>query len=491
LKLYELTAHEIRDMLRKKEISAKEVLDDTYGRIDEVEAKISSYITLTREKAYKDAEIIDKVISAGEKLPDLAGIPMAIKDNMCTEGVETTCASKILKDFRPPYNAEVYSRLLNEGSIMVGKANMDEFAMGSSTENSSAKVTRNPWDVERVPGGSSGGSAAAVAAGEAYFSLGSDTGGSVRQPAALCGVVGMKPTYGLVSRYGLVAFASSFDQIGPITRDVEDCALVMNCIAGHDPKDSTSVNVPKQDYKDALIDDVKGFKIGLPKEYFGEGIDSGIKKIVLDQVKVLEDLGAHVEEISLPYSPYALPVYYIAASAEASSNLGRYDGVRYGYRAENYDDLIDLYVKTRSQGFGAEVKRRIMLGTYALSSGCYDAYYMKALKVRTLIKWDFDRAFEKYDVIISPTAPNTAFKIGEKTSNPLSMYMSDICTVPVNIAGNTAISIPCGRSDGLPVGMQIIGKPLDEKRILQVAYTYEENTRFNENKPALEHEVKR
>jgi aspartyl-tRNA(Asn)/glutamyl-tRNA(Gln) amidotransferase subunit A len=295
----------------------------------------------------------------------------------------------------------------------------------------------------------------------------------------------------LVSRYGLVAFASSFDQIGPITRDVEDCALVMNCIAGHDPKDSTSVNVPKQDYKDALIDDVKGFKIGLPKEYFGEGIDSGIKKIVLDQVKVLEDLGAHVEEISLPYSPYALPVYYIAASAEASSNLGRYDGVRYGYRAENYDDLIDLYVKTRSQGFGAEVKRRIMLGTYALSSGYYDAYYMKALKVRTLIKWDFDRAFEKYDVIISPTAPNTAFKIGEKTSNPLSMYMSDICTVPVNIAGNTAISIPCGRSDGLPVGMQIIGKPLDEKRILQVAYTYEKNTRFNENKPALEHEVKR
>ncbi|HYF84556.1 MAG TPA: Asp-tRNA(Asn)/Glu-tRNA(Gln) amidotransferase subunit GatA [Clostridia bacterium] len=491
MKLYELTAHEIRDMLRRKEVSAKEVLDNTYSRIDGVEAKVSSYITLTREKAYKDAEIIDKVISGGETLPDLAGIPMALKDNICTEGVETTCASKILKGFEPPYNAEVYSRLLKVGSIMVGKANMDEFAMGSSTENSSVKVTKNPWDIERVPGGSSGGSAAAVAAGEAYFSLGSDTGGSIRQPAALCGVVGMKPTYGLVSRYGLVAFASSFDQIGPITRDVEDCALVMNCIAGYDPKDSTSLDVPKYDYKSALVNDVKGFKIGIPKEYFGDGIDIGIKKIVLDQVKVLEGLGANVEEMSLPYSRYALPVYYIAASAEASSNLGRYDGVRYGSRAEEFDALADLYVKTRSKGFGAEVKRRIMLGTFALSSGYYDEYYMKALQVRTLIKQDFDKAFERYDVIISPTAPNTAFKLGEKTSDPLSMYMSDICTVPVNIAGNTAISISCGRLDGLPVGMQIIGKPLDEKSILQVAYTYEKNTRFNENKPAILNEVRR
>ncbi len=490
MKLYERTAHEIRDLLRKKEVSAKEVLDDTYGRIDKVEDKLSSYITLTREKAYKDAEIIDKVISEGEKLPDLAGIPMALKDNMCTEGVETTCASKILKSFKPPYNAEVYSRLLIEGSVMVGKTNMDEFAMGSSTENSSVRATKNPWDTERVPGGSSGGSAAAVAAGEAYFSLGSDTGGSIRQPAALCGVVGIKPTYGLVSRYGLVAFASSFDQIGPITRDVEDCALVMNCITGYDPKDSTSVNVPKQDYRSALVNDVKGFKIGLPKEYFEEGIDSEIKKIVLDQVKVLEDLGAQVEEISLPYSRYALPVYYIAASAEASSNLARFDGVRYGTRPEEYDGLMDLYVKTRSNGFGAEVKRRIMLGSYALSTGYYDEYYKKALQVRTLIKQDFDRAFEKYDVIISPTAPNTAFKIGEKTSDPLSMYMSDICTVPVNIAGNTALSIPCGLKDGLPVGMQIIGRPLDEKSILRVAYTYEKNTLFSKNKLPLYNEVK-
>ena len=484
LKLYELTAHEIRDMLRKKEISAIEVLDDTYSRIDGVECKINSYITLTREKAYKDARKVDKAIKEGVRLPDLAGIPMAIKDNICTEGVETTCASKMLKGFKPPYNAEVYERLANDGCIMVGKTNLDEFAMGSSTENSSVKVTRNPWNTERVPGGSSGGSAAAVAAGEAFFSLGSDTGGSIRQPAALCGVVGMKPTYGLVSRCGLVAFASSFDQIGPITRDVYDCALVMNSIAGHDSKDSTSVNVSKQDYKSALVNDVKGFLIGIPKEYFGEGIDSEIKRIVLEKVKQLEGLGAHVEEISLPYSRYAMPAYYIAASAEASSNLSRYDGVRYGFRAEEYDNLADLYVKTRSEGFGAEAKRRIMLGTYALSSGYYDAYYMKALKVRTLIKQDFDNAFDKYDVIISPTVPDSAFKIGEKANDPLSMYMSDICTVPVNIAGNTAISIPCGIKDGLPVGMQIIGKPLDEKTVLQVAYTCEKNSRFN-GRPAL------
>lgn len=485
MKLYELTAHEIRDMLRKQEISAKEVLDDTYNRIDSVEHKVNSYITLTRERAYKEAEKIDKAIVEGEKLPDLAGIPMAIKDNLCTEGIETTCASRLLRGFIPPYNAEVYDRLVNAGGIMVGKTNMDEFAMGSSTENSAVKVTRNPWDMERVPGGSSGGSAAAVAAGEACFSLGSDTGGSIRQPAALCGVVGMKPTYGLVSRYGLVAFASSLDQIGPITRDVYDCALVMNCIAGHDSKDSTSVNVPQQDYRSALVNDVKGLKIGIPEEYFGDGIENEIKKLVLDQVKVLEGLGAHVEEMSLPYSRYALPVYCIAASAEASSNLGRFDGVRYGSRAEEYDDLIDMYVKTRSEGFGTEVKGRIMLGTYALSSGYYDMYYKKALQVRTLIKQDFDKAFEKYDVLISPTATGTAFRIGEKAGDPLSMYMSDICTVPVNIAGNTAISIPCGMRDGLPVGMQIIGKPLDEKKILQVAYTYEKNTCFKENKPVL------
>lgn len=485
MKLYELTAHEIRDMLRKKEISAVEILEAVYDRIDSVEVKVDSYITLTREKAFKDAQKIDKAIKEGEELPDLAGIPMAIKDNICTEGVETTCASRILKGFNPPYSAEVYERLANNGAIMVGKTNMDEFAMGSSTENSSVKTTKNPWDTERVPGGSSGGSAAAVASGEACFSLGSDTGGSVRQPAALCGVVGMKPTYGLVSRYGLVAFASSLDQIGPITRDVYDCALVMNCISGYDSKDSTSVKIPKQDYRNALVSDVKGLRIGIPKEYFEKGIDSRVKKIVLEQVKVLEELGAYAEEMSLPYSRYALPVYYIAASAEASSNLARYDGVRYGFRAEGYDDLAGLYVKTRSQGFGPEAKRRIMLGTYVLSSGYYDAYYKKALRVRTLIKQDFDKAFEKYDVLITPTAPAPAFKIKEKTMDPLSMYMSDICTVPVNITGNTAISIPCGMRDGLPVGMQIIGKPFDEKSILRAAYTYEKNSHFKENKPQL------
>lgn len=472
-------------MLRKKEISAVEVLEAAYGRIESVESKVNSFITQTRENARKDAQRVDKAIKQGEKLPDLAGIPMAIKDNICTEGVDTTCASKMLKGFKPPYSAEVYQRLVNDGGIMVGKTNLDEFALGSSTENSSVKVTRNPWDTERVPGGSSGGSAAAVASGEVCFSLGSDTGGSIRQPAALCGVVGMKPTYGLVSRYGLVAFASSLEQIGPITRDVYDCALVMNCIAGHDSKDSTSVKIPKQDYRNALVSDVRGLKIGIPKEYFGKGIDSGVKKLVLEQVKVLEDLGAYAEEMSLPYSRYALPVYYIAASAEASSNLARYDGVRYGFRAEGYDDLAGLYVKTRSQGFGAEAKRRIMLGTYVLSSGYYDAYYKKALQVRTLIKQDFDRAFEKYDVLITPTTPALAFKIGEKTMDPLSMYMSDVCTVPVNIAGNTAISIPCGMKNGLPVGMQIIGKPFHEKSILQAAFTYEKNSCFKENKPQL------
>lgn len=491
MKLYELTAHELGDMLRKKEISAEEVLDDTYGRIDCVEDKVNAYITLMREKAYTDARMIDKMISRGEKLPELAGIPMAIKDNICTEGVETTCGSRILRGYIPPYNAEVYSRLLSEGSIMVGKANMDEFAMGSSTENSAFKTTKNPWALDKVPGGSSGGSAAAVAAGEACFALGSDTGGSIRQPAALCGVVGMKPTYGLVSRFGLVAFASSLDQIGPITRDVEDCALVLGCIAGHDPKDSTSADIPGQDYKSALVNDVKGLRLGVPREYFGEEIDEDIRRIVLEQVKLLEGLGAHVEEMSLPYSRYALPAYYIAASAEASSNLARFDGVRYGVRAEDYDGLLDLYVKTRSRGFGAEVKRRIMLGTYVLSSGYYDAYYMKALKVRTLILQDFERAFEKYDILISPTTTVTAYGVGEKSNAPLSMYMSDICTVPVNIAGNPAISVPCGIQDGLPVGMQIIGKHFDEKKILRVAYTYEQNSLFSANKPsALQGEVR-
>ena len=403
LKLYELTAHEMRDMLRKKEISAAEILEDTYRRIDSVEGKVNSFIALTRKKALKHAQRIDKAIKEGEELSDLAGIPMAIKDNICTEGVETTCASGMLTGFKPPYSAEAYERLVNAGSIMVGKTRLDEFGIRSSEKNSSTKTARNPWDTERVTGSFGCGSAAAVAVGEACFSLGSDTEGSIRQPAALCGVVGMKPTYGLVSRYGLVAFASSMDQIGPITRDVYDCALVMNCISGNDPKDPASAKVPAVDYRSALINDIKGFKIGIPKEYFGEGADSAIKSVVLGQIKVLEDLGAHVEEMSLPSIPYALHVYFIIASAEASSNLARFDGVRYGFRAGEYKDLKDLYVKTRSKGFGKEVKRRIILGNYFLSPDNYDKYYMKALKARTLIRQDFNRAFEKYDVIISPT----------------------------------------------------------------------------------------
>ncbi len=478
MRLCELTAHELRNMLRKKEISAREILDDTCCQIESMEGRINAYITLTKEKAYEDAERVDKAIRKGEELPDLAGIPMAIKDNICTHDVATTCASKMLEDYIPPYSAEVYERLLRAGSVMLGKTNMDEFAMGSSTENSYMKITSNPWDTDKVPGGSSGGSAAAVAAGEACFALGSDTGGSIRQPAALCGVVGMKPTYGRVSRYGLVAFASSLDQVGPITKDVEDCALVMNCIAGHDPKDSTSLNVPAEDYRSALVNNIKGFKIGIPSEYFGKGIDSRVRDIVLEQVKVLEELGAHVEEMSLPHSRYALPVYHLIASAEASSNLSRFDGIRYGYRGAENDDLESLYIMNRSRGFGTEVKRRILLGTYVLSSGYYEEYYMKALKVRTLIKRDFTRAFEKYDVLIAPSVPAAAFNIGEKFKDPLSMYMSDICTVPVNIAGNTAISVPCGKLGGMPIGMQIIGKPMGEKRIIQAAFTLEKNTSF-------------
>jgi len=480
-----LTAHEVGEKLRSGEISSVEVLDSVYGRIDEVEPKLNSFITLTKESAYRKAKSIDERRAAGETLSDLAGVPGVMKDNMCTNGVKTTCGSKILHNFIPPYDATVVNRLNEEGFLMVGKANMDEFAMGSSNENSAYGLVRNPWDLERVPGGSSGGSAVTVAADEAYFSLGSDTGGSIRQPAALCGLVGMKPTYGLVSRYGLVAFASSLDQIGPFTKDVEDCALVMNAVAGHDPNDSTSLNVPKVNYKEALNKDIKDMRIGIPREYFEKGIDPAVRQKVMEAVKVFELLGAKVEETSLPYSEHALPVYYIAASAEASSNLARYDGIRYGYRTENLNDLNDLFVNSRSEGFGAEVKRRIMLGTYALSSGYYDAYYKKALQVRTLIKQDFDRVFEKYDVLLSPTSPCTAFKIGEKVDDPLAMYMSDICTVPVNIAGIPALSMPCGLVDGLPVGLQIIGPALGETAILRAAHAYESASGFKNLKAGL------
>lgn len=483
--LYNLTLHEVRDKIRAREISAKEVLDSVYSRIDAVEQRIDAYISLTRDKAYEAAQDVDKRLAQGEKLGDLAGIPMALKDNISTCGIKTTCASKMLENYIPPYDAQVYKKLKEAGAILIGKTNLDELAMGSSTENSAFKTTRNPWNIERVAGGSSGGSAAAVAAGEAFFALGSDTGGSIRQPAALCGLVGFKPTYGAVSRYGVVAYGSSFDQIGPFTKDVEDCAIVLNHLCGHDEKDSTSLAIEHGDFKEALNKDIKGMKIGLPKEYFGEGIDPEIRKIVMEAVKKMEGLGACVEETSLPYSEYALPVYYIVASAEASSNLARFDGVRYGHRTSNYEDLNDIYVNSRSEGFGDEVKLRIMLGTYTLSSGYYDAYYNKALKVRRLIKQDFEKAFEKYDILISPTSPTTAFKIGERTDDQLAMYMSDICTVPVNIAGIPAISIPCGFSGGLPVGMQIMGKALGEASIIKAAHGFQKNTDFLGKRPTL------
>ncbi|SHJ99109.1 Asp-tRNA(Asn)/Glu-tRNA(Gln) amidotransferase subunit GatA [Paramaledivibacter caminithermalis] len=485
MKLYDLTAHEIRDMLRKKEVSCREVTENILDRIAKVEPYISSYITINDEGTLSMADNIDKLIKNGEDLGDLAGIPMALKDNICTDGILTTCGSKMLQNFVPPYNATCVERLYNEKSILIGKTNMDEFAMGSSTENSAFKPTRNPWDLSRVPGGSSGGSAASVAAGEAFFALGSDTGGSIRQPAALCGLVGLKPTYGMVSRYGLVSYASSLDQIGTLTKDVEDCALVMNVIAGYDFRDSTSVSGVALDYKEALIQDVKGLKIGIPREYFYEDIDIDIKKAVYEGVKVLCDMGAEYEEMSLPYTEYNLATYFIIASSECSSNLARYDGIRYGYRASECKNLNDVLIKSRSEGFGEEVKRRIMAGTYSLSFGYYDEYYKRALKVRTLIKNDFAKAFEKYDVLITPTSPHVAFKFNEKTRDPLMMYKSDICTVGINIAGLPAISICCGFKNHLPIGLQIIGRHFDEKTILRVAYTFEQNTKYHKKRAVI------
>ncbi|SJZ33087.1 Asp-tRNA(Asn)/Glu-tRNA(Gln) amidotransferase subunit GatA [Selenihalanaerobacter shriftii] len=486
MKFYELTAHELHEKLKAGEASAQEVVEAIYERIEEIEDDVQAYMTLTKEVALDKAKKVDEMLANGEEISPLAGIPVAIKDNMCTEGIKTTCSSNILHNFKPPYNATVVEKLDNADTIMIGKTNLDEFAMGSSTENSGFFTTKNPWDLERVPGGSSGGSAAAVAAGEALISLGSDTGGSIRQPAALCGVVGMKPTYGFVSRYGLVAFASSLDQIGPFSKDVTDCALALNYICGHGPHDSTSVDREVPDFTEALVDDVSEMKIGIPKEYFGEGIDAEVKEAVEAAIEKLEELGATCEEVSLPHTEYALPTYYLIAPAEASSNLARYDGVRYGYRSENADGLIDMFKKTRSEGFGDEVKRRIMLGTYALSSGYYDAYYLKAQKVRTLIKDDFEKVFEDYDVIISPTSPSTAFKIGEKSDDPLQMYMSDLCTIPANLAGIPGISIPCGfDSEGLPIGLQFLGNHFAEEKLIQVAYAFEQNTDFHRQRPEL------
>lgn len=476
--MFHSTIHELHNKLTNKEVSAVEIAKAVFTRIDAVEDKVKSYITQTRETALAQAQAVDEKIKAGEAISPLAGIPGAIKDNICTKDIKTTCASKMLANFIPPYNATVMEKLAAEQAVLVGKTNMDEFAMGGSTENSAFQQTANPWDISTVPGGSSGGSAAAVSAGEAVWALGSDTGGSIRQPAAYCGVVGLKPTYGLVSRYGLVAFASSLDQIGPITRDVTDCAIVLNAIAGHDSKDSTSIKAGSTDYTKALVNDVKGLRIGLPKEYFVAGMNPEVEKAIYKAVEQFTALGAEIVEVSMPHTEYALSAYYVIAPAEASSNLARYDGVGFGLRVDG-DDIVSMYKNTRSKGFGAEVKRRIMLGTYALSSGYYDAYYKKALKVRTLVKQDFDQAFDKVDLLVTPTAPTPAFKLGEKSNDPLAMYLEDVCTIPVNLAGIPALALPCGFAGNLPIGLQLIGRPLGEATILRAAYTFEQNTDYH------------
>lgn len=485
MQLNGLTAHELHAKLINRDVSSLEITESVYKRIDHVEEKVKAFVTITREMALAKAAEVDAKIARGEEIGPLEGIPVVIKDNMCTEGILTTCSSKMLHNFVPPYSATVVEKLKDAGAVIVGKANMDEFAMGSSTENSRFYTTRNPWDLQRVPGGSSGGSAASVAADETIYSLGSDTGGSIRQPASFCGVVGLKPTYGAVSRYGLIAFASSLDQIGPFSKDVTDCAQVFGAIAGHDPKDSTSAEFEAPDYTGFLTGEVKGLRIGIPREYFIDGTDPTVLSLVQDAIKKFEEMGAVCEETSLPHAEYALPVYYLLATAEASSNLARYDGVRYGYRDESAEDIVTMFMRTRSEGFGTEVKRRIMLGTYALSSGYYDAYYLKALKVRTLIKHDFDKAFEKFDVILSPTAPSTAFKFGEKVDDPMQMYLSDIFTISVNLAGIPGISIPCGFSGGLPVGLQLMSKPFGEGTLFRAAYAFEQNTGFYQAKPNL------
>lgn len=483
------SAGALHQLLTGKKVSATELARTYIEKIKHQDEKVKAYITLTEEEALAQAERVDEKLAGGEEIGPLEGIPMTLKDNISTEGVATTCASKMLENYVPIYDATVVERLKQAGVVMLGKTNLDEFAMGSSTENSAFFPTRNPWNLEYVPGGSSGGPAAAVAAEEAVFSLGSDTGGSIRLPASYCGVVGLKPTYGAVSRYGLVAFASSLDQIGPFTRTVGDNALVMNAIAGHDGKDSTSAPYDKPDYTKFLVNDVKGLKIGIPREYYGEGIDPAVAEIIRRAVQTLESLGAQVGECSLPHTEYAMAAYYLIATAECSSNLARYDGVRYGYRAVEAEDVLTMFKRTRAQGFGAEVKRRIMLGTYALSSGYYDAYYLKAQKVRTLIKQDFDRALERFDVLLSPTSPGPAFRLGERTSDPLTMYMTDICTVTLNLAGLPGLSVPAGFISGLPVGMQLIGKPFNEGTLYRVAHTFEQNTEFHQARPALVKEV--
>ncbi|MDI6814568.1 MAG: Asp-tRNA(Asn)/Glu-tRNA(Gln) amidotransferase subunit GatA [Dehalococcoidales bacterium] len=479
----QLTIHEAHRLLKTRQLSSVELTKAHLERIRQAEPKVHALVTITDELALRQAQKADELIASGDFSP-LTGIPVVIKDNICTKGIPTTCSSRMLENFVPPYEATVVEKLNDRGAVVVGKSNMDEFAMGSSTENSALFTTHNPWDLSRVPGGSSGGSAVAVATGESIYALGSDTGGSIRQPASFCSVTGLKPTYGRVSRYGLVAFASSLDQIGPLTWDVTDCALVLNAIAGYDDRDSTSVPYPTPDYTQCLTTDLTGLNIGVPKEYFVEGMQAEVEIAIRAAINKLEELGARIDcEVSLAHTPYALAAYYIIAPSEASANLARYDGVKYGFSYLDADSIWEGMEKTRQYGFGAEVKRRIMLGTYALSAGYYDAYYLKAQKVRTLIRQEFDQAFQKFDGLVTPTSPTVPFKIGEKVDDPFQMYLSDVCTLPINIAGLPAISIPAGFTDGLPIGMQIIGKPFGEETILKIAYAYQQATDWHKRKP--------
>lgn len=480
MSLMNMTAVELGKKIKAKEVSVAEAAKAALAQINSVEDKVNSYVTVLEEDVIiKRAEMVQKAIDDGTITSPLAGVPVAIKDNMCTEGILTTCSSKILGNFKPTYTSEAVLNLENAGAVILGKTNMDEFAMGSTTETSYYGPTKNPWNTDHVPGGSSGGSCAAVAANECFYALGSDTGGSIRQPSSFCGVTGIKPTYGTVSRYGLIAYGSSLDQIGPVAKDVTDCAAILETIASYDKKDSTSVKRDSYDFTSALKDDVKGMRIGIPKDYFGEGLDEDVKKAVLDAVNVLKEKGAIVEEFDLSLVEYAIPAYYVIASAEASSNLARFEGVKYGYRTEEYEGLHNMMKKTRSEGFGPEVKRRIMLGSFVLSSGYYDAYYLKALRTKALIKQAFDKAFESYDMIIAPAAPTTAPKLGESLSDPIKMYLGDIYTISVNLAGLPGISVPCGvDSNGLPIGIQMIGNCFDEKKIIQAAYAYEQTREY-------------
>ncbi|HSA58948.1 MAG TPA: Asp-tRNA(Asn)/Glu-tRNA(Gln) amidotransferase subunit GatA [bacterium] len=482
MELFDLTIHELADLLKQKKASSREITESVFKRIKAVEPKVRSYVSLAEETALAQAKKADGTAPRGM----LHGLPLGIKDNFLIEGTKTTCASRILENYVAPYTATSAQRLLDQGAVVVGKLNLDEFAMGSSTENSGVGITRNPWDLERIPGGSSGGSAAAVAAGECIAATGTDTGGSIRLPAALTNLVGVKPTYGRVSRYGIVAFASSLDQVGPLTKDVTDAAILLNALAGHDPKDSTSLNLPVPDYTKALQKDLKGWKVGIPKEYFIGGTDAEVAKALQTAIETVKKLGAECVDVTLPHTDYGVPTYYILATAEASSNLARYDGIRFGYRNREAKDLTSLYKKSRSEGFGPEVKRRIMLGTYVLSAGYYDAYYLRGQKVRTLIRRDFEKAFEKCDVILTPVSPTPAWKVGEKVSDPLKMYLSDIFTINVNLAGLPGMSLPCGfTQSGLPIGMQLIAKHFEEERMFRVAYAYEQANKWHQRRPKL------